>query len=120
MNKNEHEPDQLTRLLLQSADLEPSAGLSRRIMERIAKEQPLPKRKPTVIHIKSWKSSPWLIPAVVVYFVCAALFLYFMHRNAQEDLVPFDAVKDKIPYLLTVAAVFGSFPFFRMIDRVLS
>jgi hypothetical protein len=31
-----------------------------------------------------------------------------------------DAVKDKIPYLLTVAAVFGSFPFFRTIDRALS
>jgi hypothetical protein len=120
MNRNEQEPDQLTHKLLKSAALEPSADLSRRIMERIAKEQPLVKSKPTVTRTPSWRFSPWLIAAaVIVYFAVAVLILY-MYRDSQEDFAPFDAIKERIPYLLTVAAVLGSFPFFRMIDRVLS
>ncbi|MDR1202946.1 MAG: hypothetical protein LBL58_15130 [Tannerellaceae bacterium] len=119
MNKNENELDQLTRRLFTSASLEPSADLSRRIMERIAKEQPLQKGRQTVIHRQSWRFSPWLTLALVAYFAVAFLILY-MYGNSREDFALFDAVNDKISYLLTVAAVFGSFPFFHTIDRALS
>jgi hypothetical protein len=120
MNRNEQEPDQLTHKLLKSATLEPSADLDRRIMERIAKEQPLTKGRPTLTHLPSCRFSPWLVAAAVVAYFAVAILILYMYKDSQEDFAPFDAVKEKIPYLLTVAAVFGSFPFFRMIDRALS
>ncbi|MDR1203121.1 MAG: hypothetical protein LBL58_16030 [Tannerellaceae bacterium] len=50
MNKSENESDQLTRRLFADASLEPSPDLSSRIMERLAKEEPLQKSRQTVIH----------------------------------------------------------------------
>jgi hypothetical protein len=89
-------------------------------MERIAQEQPLAKSRPTVTHTPPWRFPPWLVVVAVVAYFAVAILIVYMYRDSQEDFAPFNAIKEKIPYLLTVAAVFGSFPFFRMIDRALS
>ncbi|MDR1623974.1 MAG: hypothetical protein LBS04_03270 [Tannerellaceae bacterium] len=119
MNKKENELDQLTRRLFTSVSFEPSADLNHHIMERIAKEQPLQRNRQTIIHMQSRRFSPWLILAVIAYLVAVFLILY-MYGNYREGIALFDAVKGKIPYLLTVCAIFGSFPFFHAIDRALS
>lgn len=120
MIKNGNELDHLTRTLFKSASLELSADLSRRIMERIAKEQLLKSNGQTTVKMKSLTFSPWLLLVIIAYFLFIFLFMYIMSEGFKENSILLDTIKDKIPYLLTVVAVLLSLPFFNTIDRALS
>lgn len=124
MNMNGNELDHLTRMLFKSSTLEPSPDLSRRIMAQIAKEKSLQESPAVKVYMKSWKLSPWAIIAIALYFLLAICLLYILLNmdagKAEEITRFFILVKDKLPFILTIFAVFASFPFFTTIDRALS
>ncbi|MDR0429701.1 MAG: hypothetical protein LBH58_04400 [Tannerellaceae bacterium] len=121
MNRNGNELDQLTRTLFKSATLEPSLDLSRKIMDRITKEQPVKADNQMIIHVRSWRFSPWLIVGGIVYLCVAFFFLFYTFSGQSKDFLPIlIKLKEVLPYLLTVIVILGSFPFFDVIDKALS
>ncbi len=112
--------DKLTRDLFKSAAQEPSSDLSFRIMEQIAQEAPL-KKKPPVVHMKTWNISPLFIIGIITYLiVLVCLFMFMNYKPETVSLDMLNGIKERLPYILTVLGIIGAIPFFSSIDRALS
>lgn len=122
MNKNGNGIDHLTRDLLRSAVQEPSPGLTQRIMERITREALALQKQPVRVRMKPVKTIPLVITGVAAYLF-ALLILFFCLQTPAENVEwvqALSALKEKLPYILTVIAIVGAFPFFSTLDKALS
>lgn len=120
MKKANKNIDRLTKNLLKEGMLEPSPDLSRRIMDLIMQEAPL-----KVPEVKKVKVRPGMPPFLVVgvliaYLIMAtALFVHFAQQPGGIEQT-FQNLKDKLPYILTLAAIVGSFIFYSTLDKILA
>lgn len=119
MKKANKNIDRLTKDLLKEGMVEPSPDLSLRIMDLIMQEAPLevPQVKKAKIH---QGLSPFLIFGILIAYLllAVALFVHFAQQPAALEHT-FHNLKDKLPYILTLVAIAGSFIFYSTLDKIL-
>lgn len=119
MKKANKNIDRLTKDLLKEGMVEPSPDLSLRIMNLIMQEAPL--KVPEVKKAKLHQGlSPFLIFGILIAYLLLSVAL-FVHFAQQPDSIEhtFQGLKDKLPYILTFAAIIGSFIFYSTLDKIL-
>ena len=114
--------DHLTRELLKSGIQKPTAGFNSRIMERITQQVLVQKKEPSKVYMKSVKTTPLVIIGIIVYMLAVTLVFYFLQIPPEENglINILHDIKEKLPYILTVIAIIGAFPFFSALDKTLS
>lgn len=120
MKTSDKDINRLTHNLLKEGMVEPSSDLSRLIMERIMQESPLevPEVKKAKIR---FDISPYMIFGILIayllLFVGIVLFLNQQPGSIENAL---HGIKEKLPYLLTLAAIAGSLIFYTTLDKILA
>lgn len=119
MNTTDKDIDKLTHDLLRCNMPEPSPGLANLIMKRIMQEAPVTSGRVIKVSIESGLNLPVIFVSVIVYLVLFAGVLLLWQSQSGGSVSLLYGLKEVIPYLLTVAAIGGSFVFFSALDNVL-
>lgn len=137
MNPKEKEIERLTRDLLADGLPEPSPDLSLRIMDRIMQETPLavspqvqeviPETSPGTAKsvvakapISSELPSYVVLGIFVVYMLLAVVVFAFVGQRQEVFGDMLSQIKEKLPYIMTVAAIGGSLIFYSTLDKILA
>lgn len=120
MNTSDKDINRLTKKLLKEGMVEPSPDLSMRIMDLIMKEEPLKVPEVKRVKYRSGMSPFLLVGIMIVYLVAfAGLLIFFSQQPAGSINHLLDGLKEKLPYILTIASIAGSFIFYSVLDKVL-
>lgn len=120
MNTSDKDINRLTKRLLKEGMVEPSPDLSMRIMDLIMQEEPL--KVPEVKKVKYRSGMPpfTIVGIVIVYLVAfAGLLMFLSHQPAGSVNHALNGLKEKLPYILTVASIAGSLIFYSVLDKIL-
>lgn len=120
MNTSDKDINRLTKRLLKEGMVEPSQDLSMRIMDLIMQEEPL--KVPEVKKVKSRSGMPpfTIVCIIIVYLVAfAGLLMFLSHQPAGSVNHALNGLKEKLPYILTVASIAGSLIFYSVLDKIL-
>lgn len=120
MKTSDKDINRLTRTLLKEGLTEPSPDLSRLIMDRIMQEAPLEVPEVKKIKVRSDMSPFLILGLVIVYLVLAAGFILLMNQQSEYIGNTLNGIKEKLPYILTLAAIGGSLVFYSTLDKVLA
>lgn len=121
MNTSDKDINRLTKKILKESMVEPSPELSMKIMDLIMQEEPL--KVPEVKKVKLESGMPpfMIVGIIIVYLVAFAGLLMLIGQfpagNVSHIL---SGLKEKLPYILTVAAIAGSLIFYSALDKILA
>ena len=120
MKTSDRDINRLTKNLLKEGMTEPSPDLSRLIMDRIMQEAPLEVPEVKKAKIKSGMPPFMIVGIIVVYLVAFAGLMLFAQQSTGNVSHILDSIKDKLPFVLTVAAIAGSLIFYSTLDKILA
>lgn len=120
MKTSDKDINRLTRTLLKEGLTEPSPDLSRLIMDRIMQEAPLEVPEVKKVRVRPGMSPFLILGIVIVYLVLAAGFILLMNQHSEDIGNTLNGIKEKLPYILTLAAIGGSLVFYSTLDKVLA
>ena len=121
MNTSDKDINQLTKKILKESMVEPSPELSMKIMDLIMQEEPL--KVPEVKKVKLESGMPpfMIVGIIIVYLVVfAGLLMLIGQLPAGNVSHILSGLKEKLPYILTVAAIAGSLIFYSALDKILA
>lgn len=121
MNTSDKDINRLTKKILKEGMVEPSPELSMRIMDLIMQEEPL--KVPEVKKVKLESGMPpfMIVGIIIVYLVAfAGLLMLIGQLPAGNVSHILSGLKEKLPYILTVAAIAGSLIFYSVLDKILA
>lgn len=121
MSTSDKDINRLTKKLLKEGVVEPSPDLNLRIMDLIMQEEPL--KVPEVKKVKARSGMPpfMIVGIIIVYLLAFAGLLMFVGQQPEGSVSHMlNGVKEKLPYILTLAAIAGSLIFYSVLDRVLA
>lgn len=125
-NISDKELDKLTRSLLEEGLETPSPDLGLRIMDRIMQEAPLAvpetgemQQAVRKVKMKSSLNPFAILGFLILYLVVGGLLFVLLTRQPGGASHALDGLKDKLPFILTMAAVVGSLVFYSTLDRIL-
>ncbi|MCD8267144.1 MAG: hypothetical protein LUD46_00825 [Parabacteroides sp.] len=117
VNKN---TDKLTKKLLKEGLVEPSPELGMRIMDLIMQEAPLVVPEVKTVKMRSGLSPFVIFGILMAYLLLAVGLLLLIGRQPANMEHVFNGLKDKLPYILTIASIIGSLIFYSTLDKVLA
>lgn len=117
VNKN---TDKLTKKLLKEGLVEPSPELGMRIMDLIMQEAPLEVPEVKKVKMRSGLSPFAIFGILIAYLLLATGLLLLIGRQPANMEHVFNGLKDKLPYILTIASIIGSLIFYSTLDKVLA
>ena len=111
MNTSDKDINRLTKKILKESMVEPSPELSMKIMDLIMHEEPLESGMP-----------PFMIVGIIIVYlvVFAGLLMLIGQLPAGNVSHILSGLKEKLPYILTVAAIAGSLIFYSALDKILA
>ncbi|WP_337941849.1 hypothetical protein [Parabacteroides sp.] len=121
MNTSDKDINRLTKKILKEGMVEPSPDLSLKIMDLIMQEEPL--KVPEVKKVKLHSGMPpfMIVGIIIAYLMVFAGLLMFVGQlpagNASHML---GGLKEKLPFILTMAVIAGSLIFYSILDKVLT
>lgn len=121
MNTSDKDINRLTKKILKEGMVEPSPELSMKIMDLIMQEEPL--KVPEVKKVKLESGMPpfMIVGIIIVYLVAfAGLLMLIGQLPAGNVSHILSGLKEKLPYILTVAAIAGSLIFYSALDKILA
>ena len=121
MNTSDKDINRLTKKILKESMVEPSPELSMKIMDLIMQEEPL--KVPEVKKVKLESGMPpfMIVGIIIVYLVVfAGLLMLIGQLPAGNVSHILSGLKEKLPYILTVAAIAGSLIFYSALDKILA
>lgn len=120
MKTSDKDIKRLTRSLLKEGMAEPSSDLSRLIMERIMQESPL--EVPVINKAKSrFDISPYMIFGILIaYLLLFVGLILFLNQQPDSIESALHGIKEKLPYLLTLATIAGSLIFYTTLDKIVT
>lgn len=121
MNTSDKDINRLTKKILKEGMVEPSPELSMKIMDLIMQEEPL--KVPEVKKVKLESGMPpfMIVGIIIVYLVAfAGLLMLIGQLPAGNVSHILSDLKEKLPYILTVAAIVGSLIFYSALDKILA
>ena len=121
MNTSDKDIKRLTKKILKESMVEPSPELSMKIMDLIMQEEPL--KVPEVKKVKLESGMPpfMIVGIIIVYLVVfAGLLMLIGQLPAGNVSHILSGLKEKLPYILTVAAIAGSLIFYSALDKILA
>ncbi|MBC8618280.1 hypothetical protein H8788_11060 [Parabacteroides faecis] len=121
MNTSDKDINRLTKKILKESMVEPSPELSMKIMDLIMQEEPL--KVPEVKKVKLESGMPpfMIVGIIIVYLVAfAGLLMLIGQLPAGNVSHILSGLKEKLPYILTVAAIAGSLIFYSALDKILA
>lgn len=121
MNISDKDINRLTKKILKESMVEPSPELSMKIMDLIMQEEPL--KVPEVKKVKLESGMPpfMIVGIIIVYLVAfAGLLMLIGQLPAGNVSHILSGLKEKLPYILTVAAIAGSLIFYSALDKILA
>lgn len=121
MNTSDKDINRLTQKILKESMVEPSPELSMKIMDLIMQEEPL--KVPEVKKVKLESGMPpfMIVGIIIVYLVAfAGLLMLIGQLSAGNVSHILSGLKEKLPYILTVAAIAGSLIFYSALDKILA
>lgn len=119
MNISDKDINRLTKKILKESMVEPSPELSMKIMDLIMQEEPL--KVPEVKKVKLESGMPpfMIVGIIIVYLVAfAGLLMLIGQLPAGNVSHILSGLKEKLPYILTVAAIAGSLIFYSALDKM--
>lgn len=117
VNKN---TDKLTKKLLKEGLVEPSPELGMRIMDLIMQEALLVVPEVKTVKMRSGLSPFVIFGILMAYLLLAVGLLLLIGRQPANMEHVFNGLKDKLPYILTIASIIGSLIFYSTLDKVLA
>lgn len=121
MSTSDKDINRLTGKLLKEGMVKPSPDLSLRIMELIMQEEPL--KVPEVKKARmSSGMSPFMIVGIIIAYlvVFAGVLMLLGQQSAGSVDHMLEGIKDKLPFIMTIAAIAGSLIFYSALDKVLA
>ena len=121
MSTSDKDINRLTGKLLKEGMVKPSPDLSLRIMELIMQEEPL-----KVPEVKKARMSSGMPPFMIVGIIIAYLVVFagVLMLLGQQPAGSVDhmqeGIKDKLTFIMTIAAIAGSLIFYSALDKVLA
>lgn len=120
MKTSNRNTDRLTKKLLKEGLVEPSPDLSMRIMDLIMQEAPLEVPEVKKIKVRSGMSPYVIVGIIIAYLVLAAGLLLLIGQQPQGSINHLlNGLKEKLPFILTIATIAGSFIFYSTLDKIL-
>ena len=113
MSTSDKDINRLTGKLLKEGMVKPSPDLSLRIMELIMQEEPL-----KVPEVKKARMIVGIIIAYLVVFAGVLMLLGQQSAGSVDHML--EGIKDKLPFIMTIAAIAGSLIFYSALDKVLA
>ena len=112
MSTSDKDINRLTGKLLKEGMVKPSPDLSLRIMELIMQEEPL-----KVPEVKKAR----IVGIIIAYLVVFAGVLMLLGQQPAGSVDHMlEGIKDKLPFIMTIAAIAGSLIFYSALDKVLA
>jgi len=121
MSTSDKDINRLTGKLLKEGMVKPSPDLSLRIMELIMQEEPL--KVPEVKKARmSFGMPPFMIVGIIIAYlvVFAGVLMLLGQQPAGSVDHMLEGIKDKLPFIMTIAAIAGSLIFYSALDKVLA
>lgn len=121
MKTSDKDINRLTRNLLKEGMTEPSPDLSRLIMNRIMQKAPLEVPEVKKAKMKSGTPPFMLVGIIIVYLVAlGGLLVLFSQQSTGNVSHILESIKNKLPFILMVAAIAGSLIFYSTLDKILA
>lgn len=121
MSTSDKDINRLTGKLLKEGMVKPSPDLSLRIMELIMQEEPL--KVPEVKKARMSSGMPlfMIVGIIIAYLVVFAGVLMLLGQQPAGSVDHMlEGIKDKLPFIMTIAAIAGSLIFYSALDKVLA
>ena len=121
MNTSDKDINRLTKKILKESMVEPSPELSMKIMDLIMQEEPLKVPELKKVKLESGMPPFMIVGIIIVYLVAfAGLLMLIGQLPAGNVSHILSGLKEKLPYILTVAAIAGSLIFYSALDKILA
>lgn len=119
MSTSDKDINRLTGKLLKEGMVKPSPDLSLRIMELIMQEEPLKVPEVKKARMSSGMPPFMIVGIIIAYLVVFAGVLMLLGQAGSVDHM-LEGIKDKLPFIMTIAAIAGSLIFYSALDKVLA
>lgn len=121
MSTSDKDINRLTGKLLKEGMVKPSPDLSLRIMELIMQEEPLKVPEVKKARMSSGMPSFMIVGIIIAYLVVFAGVLMLLGQQPAGSVDHMlEGIKDKLPFIMTIAAIAGSLIFYSALDKVLA
>ena len=121
MSTSDKDINRLTGKLLKEGMVKPSPDLSLRIMELIMQEEPLKVPEVKKARMSSGKPPIMIVGIIIAYLVVFAGVLMLLGQQPAGSVDHMlEGIKDKLPFIMTIAAIAGSLIFYSALDKVLA
>ena len=121
MSTSDKDINRLTGKLLKEGMVKPSPDLSLRIMELIMQEEPLKVPEVKKARMSSGMAHFMIVGIIIAYLVVFAGVLMLLGQQPAGSVDHMlEGIKDKLPFIMTIAAIAGSLIFYSALDKVLA
>ena len=121
MSTSDKDINRLTGKLLKEGMVKPSPDLSLRIMELIMQEEPLKVPEVKKVRMSSGMPPVMIVGIIIAYLVVFAGVLMLLGQQSAGSVDHMlEGIKDKLPFIMTIAAIAGSLIFYSALDKVLA
>ena len=121
MSISDKDINRLTGKLLKEGMVKPSPDLSLRIMDLIMQEEPLKVPEVKKVRMSSGMPPFMIVGVIIVYLVVFAGVLMLLGQQPAGSVDHMlEGIKDKLPFIMTIAAIAGSLIFYSALDKVLA
>ena len=121
MSISDKDINRLTGKLLKEGMVKPSPDLSLRIMDLIMQEEPLKVPEVKKVRMSSGMPPFMNVGVIIAYLVVFAGVLMLLGQQPAGSVDHMlEGIKDKLPFIMTIAAIAGSLIFYSALDKVLA